>query len=73
MRDCGIVIGSETQAQPVVIGIDTVYIHQDIDKYEDENYLLYKYHEYQYDKDEYIDIVTTYMISMNNISTVLSL
>ena len=48
MRDCGIVIGSETQAQPVVIGIDTVYIHQDIDKYEDENYLLYKYHEYQY-------------------------
>ena len=55
MKDMGIVMGSPAQAQELIIGKDTVYIHTDIvkvDKY------TYQYHEVQYDKDEYIKMMS---------------
>lgn len=62
MKDVGIVIGNGEQAKPLVIGKDTVYMHTDIEpitensrgeKVDD----LFKYHEVQYDKDEYIELL----------------
>ncbi len=61
MIDVGIVQGSAEQAVPLVVGVDTVYVHTDITQItEDNNNMpvsnLYSYHEVQYDKDEYIKI-----------------
>lgn len=61
MKDMGIVCGSETQAKPVVVGVDTVYEHTDITQVTEPDEQgnipegLFRYHEYQYTKDEYID------------------
>lgn len=62
MKDMGIVHGSKEQAQPVVVGFDTVYVHSDIKTVEqDRNGKpvedLYSYHEIQYSKDEYIGLM----------------
>lgn len=58
MRDMGIVRGSEAQAQPIVIGLDTVYLHDNIEKItNDDGTSDYQYHEIQYDKSEYLEMV----------------
>ena len=61
MRDMGIVTGSVEAAVPLVIGYDTVYVHTDIQEYQEtiesgETITGYKYHEIQYTKDEYLQI-----------------
>ena len=63
MIDCGYVTGSKEQAVELIVGIDTVYVHDDIQllKKEDENgnpVEVYQYHEVQYDKDEYIKVMS---------------
>lgn len=60
MKDIGIVRGSEEQAKDIVIGFDTVYIHSDIKKLPKENEQdsdIWEYHEVQYDKNEYIEMM----------------
>lgn len=59
MKDIGIVHGSATQAVPLVIGYDKVYVHTDIKEVDIEDgaggtYKTWQYHEVQYGKDEYI-------------------
>lgn len=61
MKDMGIVQGSREAALPIVIGYDTVYVHTDIQEYQEtmeggEVITGYKYHEIQYTKDEYLKI-----------------
>lgn len=61
MRDMGTVYGSREAAVPLVIGYDTVYVHTDIQEYQEtmeggEVMTDYKYHEIQYTKDEYLKI-----------------
>lgn len=63
MKDMGIVQGSGTQAVPLIVGVDTVYVHTDIEKIEgtdmDGNPIenSYKYHEIQYSHREYIELL----------------
>ena len=54
MKDMGIVQGSAAQAQPLVVGIDTVYVHTDITPVPDEGG-LFEYHEVQYSRIEYYE------------------
>lgn len=57
MIDMGIVHGGEAQAQPIVVGKTTVYVHTDIEPVEtDDGHAEYQYHEIQYTKDEYIKL-----------------
>lgn len=63
MIDCGYVTGSKEQAVELIVGIDTVYVHDDIQllKKEDEQgnpVEVYQYHEVQYGKDEYIKVMS---------------
>jgi len=46
--------GSETQAQPLVIGKDTVYVHTNIEQVETEHGLIWEYDEEQYTIPEYL-------------------
>lgn len=62
MINVGIVYGSEAQAKPLIVNIDTVYVHSDIKKVKKlpdgtpaEG--IYKYNEIQYTKDEYIQLM----------------
>ncbi len=62
MKDMGIVHGNGEQAKAVIVGVDTVYVHTDIQKVEtDHNGKavedLFSYHEVQYSKDEYLDLM----------------
>ena len=62
MIDKGIVQGSESQAKPLIVGVDTVYVHTNITKVETDAEGkavegLYQYNEVQYDKDEYIHMM----------------
>ena len=62
MKDIGIITGSENQAQPLIVGVDTVYVHTDIkpvtkDAEGNDVEGLFQYHEVQYDKDEYIKVM----------------
>ena len=62
MKDMGIVQGSAAQAVPLVIGKDTVYFHTDIKKIDTDPLgnptdNFYQYHEVQYEKDEYIQLM----------------
>ena len=57
MKDMGIIQGSAAQAVPLIIGKDTVYVHSNIKPVEDEEG-LFEYHEIQYEKDEYIKLMT---------------
>ena len=64
MTDYGVVTGSEAQAQKLIIGVDTVYIHTDIKKLDQKDEQgndmnLYQYHEVQYSKDEYIKLLNS--------------
>ena len=63
MKDMGIVFGSAEQAVPLVIGKDTVYVHSDIQQVRTDSQgkpteNLWKYHEIQYNKDEYIKLLS---------------
>lgn len=55
MKDLGIVYGSEEQSKPLIIGVDTVYVHTNINNI-NEN--LFSYYEVQYTKDEYIKLMS---------------
>ena len=62
MQDNGIVRGSEQSAQPLIIGVTTVYVHTDIHTVEVENpdgntHTEWEYREVTYDKDEYIQMM----------------
>lgn len=59
MKDMGIVQGSPEMAVPLVVGKDTVYVHTDIQQVPDaEGNMVWQYHEIQYDKDEYIRLLS---------------
>lgn len=50
------VYGSIEQTKSIIVNVDTVYIHSNIQKVEEiEN--LYQYDEIQYTKDEYIQLM----------------
>ena len=71
MIDCGYVTGSKEQAVELIVGIDTVYVHDDIQllKKEDEQgnpVEVYQYHEVQYDKDEYIKVMSEKNTELEN-------
>ena len=62
MKDMGIIQGSAAQAVPLIVGKDTVYEHTEIEQVMEDHEgnpvdNLFKYHEIQYDKDEYIQIM----------------
>lgn len=55
MKNIGIVQGSLAQAQPLVIGKNVVYVHNNIvEKTDEDGRIYYEYEEIQYDKDEYL-------------------
>ena len=59
MKDCGVIFGSAEQAKELIVGTDTVYVHSDIEEVQGENgETLFKYHEIQYGKDEYIKLIS---------------
>ena len=63
MKDMGTIQGSLQQAQPLIVGTDTVYVHTDIvpittDQEGKPVEALFQYHEVQYDKDEYIKFLS---------------
>lgn len=55
MKNLEIVYGSEEQAKPLIIGVDTVYVHTNINHINDN---MYSYHEIQYTKNEYIKLMS---------------
>ena len=57
MKDMGIIQGSAAQAEPLIIGKDTVYVHSNIKPVENEEG-LFEYHEIQYEKDEFIELIS---------------
>lgn len=62
MRDMGKVRGSAEQAQPLVVGKDTVYVHDNItqlhiDSDGNPTDNLFEYHEIQYDYTEYFHMM----------------
>lgn len=58
MKIIGIVQGSAAMAVPLFIGKDIVYVHTDIQEIQDEEgNTLYRYHEIQYTKDEYLQMI----------------
>lgn len=64
MIDMGIVQGSEHYARPVVVKSDMVYVHTDIElvpREEGEEELTpnYRYHEYKYTHEEYIELISS--------------
>lgn len=54
MRNIGKVTGDAEQAQPIVFGKDTVYVHSNITLLENGSY---EYDEVQYEICEYIEIL----------------
>ena len=64
MKNYGIVHGGAEQAVPLVVGKDTVYVHTNITKLEtdpNDEFApadLYSYEEVQYDKNEYIGLIS---------------
>ena len=54
MKDMGIVYGDQEAASPLIVGKTTVYVHTDIEELENGGY---QYHEIQYGKDEYIQLM----------------
>lgn len=71
-KDVGIVQGSAAQAVPLVVGSTTVYVHMDITQItedKDGNPVdnLYSYHEIQYEKDEYIKLLSEQNEELNGL------
>lgn len=76
MKDMGYVTGSEKQAQELVIGTDTVYVHSEISLVEPKDgeempSPLYRYHEIQYEKDEYIKLMAEQNKELSNLMNAL--
>jgi hypothetical protein len=72
MRNLGIVQGSKEQAVSLIVGKDTVYVHTDIellppDEEQVESAENYQYNEIQYDKDEYIKLMSEQNSEMENL------
>lgn len=68
MKDMGIVQGSPEMAIPLIVGKDTVYVHTDIQEVPDaEGNMVWQYHEIQYDKDEYIRLMSEKNSELNEI------
>ena len=68
MKDLGKIQGSAAQAQPLIVGRDTVYVHTNIEPVTEDQEGnpvtgLYEYNETQYDKDEYIKLISEQMES----------
>lgn len=75
MKDMGIVQGSEAQAKELIINVDTVYVHTDIQKIEVDSQgnkpdNLYSYHEIQYPKEEYTEIITLVTLIKAGLKTI---
>ena len=69
MRDMGIVFGDEQQAVSLIVSKDTVYVHTEISEVpqdHDEGAVVYQYHEIQYGKDEYIQLMAARSESIEN-------
>ena len=79
MKNYGIVHGGAEQAVPLVVGKDTVYVHTNITKIEhdpDDEFApadLYSYNEVQYNKDEYIQLISEKSNMMDEVLTELIL
>ena len=79
MKNYGIVHGGAEQAVPLVVGKDTVYVHTNITKLEpdpDDEFApadLYSYNEVQYNKDEYIQLISEKSNMMDEVLTELIL
>lgn len=63
MKDMGIIHCDKEQAIPLIIGKDTVYVHTEItevpiENKEHPNLSTWKCKEIQYDKDEYIHLMS---------------
>ena len=63
MKDMGIINCSTAQAIPLIVGKDTVYVHTDIEQVKTDSQgkpteNLWKCHEVQYGKDEYIQLMS---------------
>lgn len=56
MTKIGIVHGSKEQAQPIIIGKNKIYVHENITLI-DAAAGIYSYEETQYTKDEYIQLL----------------
>lgn len=55
MKKINNVCGDYQQAQPLIVGKDTVYVHSNIQKHtDDRGFDYYTYDEIQYNKDEYL-------------------
>ena len=55
MKKINNVRGDYQQAQPLIVGKDTVYVHSNIQKHTDyRGFDYYTYYEFQYNKDEYL-------------------
>lgn len=61
MKDMDTVYGNKEQAVPLVISHDTVYVHTDIEQIDNG---LFRYHETQYTKDEYIRMMAEENIAL---------
>ena len=69
MIDVGVIRGSESQAKPLIVDVDTVYVHTNIEQVTTDaegNTVegLYQYNEVQYTKDEYIHLLSEKNISL---------
>ena len=53
------VTGSKEQAKPLIVGKDTVYVHSNIKEVEKDGIQMYQYDEWQYEKDEYIEKISS--------------
>ena len=61
MQNMGLVYGSRAQAKPLIIGVDTVYTHSDIQQVErmpngEPAEDMWCYNEVQYTLSEYLDL-----------------
>lgn len=54
MKELKDVRGSKEAAKEIIIGVDTVYLHSNVRKYENEED-MYIYDEVQLTKDEYLE------------------
>lgn len=71
MKDMGERFGSSTWAVPVILSGDTVYVHTDIEQVKvdangNEVSDLFKYHEIQYDVQEYVELIGKENESLKN-------
>ena len=64
MINMGLIQGSKVQAVPIIVGVDTVYVHTNIKKldvrseFDERETEIYEYNEVQYGKDEYIQLLS---------------